>query len=60
MTRDQFVTPSIHTLCRDFFDFGITWWAPILDTGYRRQDGCDLNLKVICTMMVNNSLTLLL
>jgi hypothetical protein len=53
MTREQSVTPSIQTLC-DFIDFGIKWWAPIPDTRYKSQDGRDLNLKVICTIMVSN------
>ena len=53
MTREQSVTPSIITLS-DFIDYGVTWWAPIPDTRYKSQDGRDLNLDVICAMMVSD------
>ena len=53
MTREQSVTPSIRTFS-DYIDFGVTWWAPIPETRYKSQDGRDLNLEVICNMMVSD------
>jgi hypothetical protein len=53
MNRKPCVTRSIRTLS-DFVDFGVTWWAPIPDTRYKSQDGRDLNLEVICAMMVSD------
>jgi hypothetical protein len=51
MTREQSITPSIKTLS-EFIDDGITWWAPIPDNRLKSRDGRDLNLEVICSMMV--------
>jgi hypothetical protein len=51
MTREQSITPSIKTL-NEFIDDGITWWAPIPDNRFKSRDGRDLNLEVICSMMV--------
>ena len=53
MTWGQFVTPSIQTL-GDLINSGITWCAPIRDTRYKSQDERDLNLEVICPMMVSD------
>ena len=53
MTRAQSVTPNIKTLC-EFIDNGITWWAPIPDNIFKSRDGRDLNLEVICSMMVRH------
>ena len=51
MTREQSKTPSLKTLFQ-FVDEGISWWAPIPDNRYVSRDGRDLNLEVICSMMV--------
>jgi hypothetical protein len=51
MTREQSITPSLKTLS-EFIDGGISWWAPIPDNRFKSRDGRDLNLEVICTMMV--------
>jgi hypothetical protein len=55
MTREQSITPSIKTLS-DFIEFGDTWWAPIPDNRFKGRDGRDLNLEVICAMMVSNNI----
>jgi hypothetical protein len=54
MTREQSITPSIKTLS-ELIDDGITWWAPIPDNRFKSRDGRDLNLEVICSMMVRQS-----
>ena len=51
MTREQAITPSLKTLS-EFIDDGISWWAPIPDNRFKSKDGRDLNLEVICSMMV--------
>jgi len=51
MTREQSITPSIKTLS-EFIDDGIIWWASIPDNRFKSRDGRDLNLEVICSMMV--------
>jgi hypothetical protein len=51
MTREQAITPSLKTLS-EFIDEGISWWAPIPDNRFKSRDGRDLNLEVICSMMV--------
>ena len=51
MTREQSITPSFKTLS-EFIDGGISWWAPIPDNRFKNRDGRDLNLEVICSMMV--------
>ena len=45
------LTPSLRTLEMIIND-GDTWWAPVLDVGYKSDDGRDLNLEVINSMMV--------
>ena len=52
MTREQSITPSLKTLS-EFIDDGISWWAPIPDNRFKSKDGRDLNLEVICSMMVS-------
>ena len=55
MTREQSITPSLKTLS-DFIECGDTWWAPIFDNNsFKGRDGRDLNLEVICAMMVINN-----
>ena len=51
MNLEQSITPSIKTLS-ELIDDGITWWAPIPDNIFKSRDGRDLNLEVICPMMV--------
>jgi hypothetical protein len=58
MTREQSITPSIKTLS-EFIDDGITWWAPIPDNRFKSRDGRDLNLEVICSMMVRQQPSLI-
>ena len=53
MTREHSITPSLKTLFQ-FVDEGISWWAPIRDNRYQGRDGRDLNLEVICSMMVRS------
>ncbi len=51
MTREQSRNQSLSTLSF-YIDTGMTWWAPIPDSRYKSRDGRDLNLEVICSMMV--------
>ena len=48
---EQSITLSIKTLY-EFIDDGTTWWAPIPDNRFKSRDGRNLNLEVICSMMV--------
>lgn len=52
VTREELVNPKIQTL-QQIVERGETWWAPIPDEIYKSKDGRDLNLEVICEMMVN-------
>jgi hypothetical protein len=52
MTREQSITPSIKILS-EFIDDEITWWAPIPENRFKSRDSRDdLNLEVICSMVV--------
>jgi len=52
VTREDLVNPNIQTL-NQIIERGETWWAPIPDEIYKSKDGRDLNLEVICKMMVS-------
>jgi len=54
MTREHSITPSLKNLF-DFIECGDTWWAPIPDNNFKGRDGRDLNLEIICAMMVSNN-----
>jgi len=51
VTREDLVNPNIQTI-NQIIELGETWWAPILDEIYKSKDGRDLNLEVICKIMV--------
>ena len=52
VTREDVFNLSLETL-GDIYERGDNWWAPIPDEIYKSKDGRDLNLEVICKMMVN-------
>ena len=52
VTREELVSQKIQTL-QQFIERGKTWWAPIPDEIYKSKDGKDLNLEVICKMMLD-------
>jgi len=52
ITQEDLINPIIQTL-EQIIERGETWWAHILDEIYKSKDGRDLNLEVICKMMVN-------